>query len=67
MTDEKVTIDKYVIRDEKSPKIMIYDNERQMIICSCNTVNEEWNRALANIVLDELNTGNYEEVIEDES
>jgi hypothetical protein len=65
MTNESVKIDKYVIRDEKSPRIIIFDKELQLTICSFNTLVEEWNRALAGVVLDELNSGDYE-VIDDE-
>jgi hypothetical protein len=59
--NEKVMIDKYVVKDEKSPRIIIFDNELQKSICSFNTLNVEWNRALADILLDELNTGKYED------
>jgi hypothetical protein len=57
-----VKIDKYVILTEKSPKIIIFDNELQRNICSINTLDADDNVALAQILLDELNTGAYEPV-----
>ena len=60
-----VKIDRYQIRFEKSPKIVVFDNKLQKNICSLNTLKKDDNVALAQIVLDELNTGNYEE--EDDS
>ena len=60
MVNESVKIDKYVIKDEKTPKIIIFDNELQRNIVSVNTLVAEFNLALAGIILDELNTGKYE-------
>lgn len=56
-----VKIDRYSLSDEASPKIIIFDNKLQRNICSVNTLNRENNVLLANILLDELNTGKYEE------
>ena len=56
-----VKIDKYRLIDEKSPKIIIYDNELQRNIISVNTVDVDNNLALAEMILEELNTGKYEE------
>ncbi len=56
-----VQIDRYVIYETQGPKIVIYDKELERNICSVNTLNRENNVALANILLDELNTGKYEE------
>ena len=66
MTDEKVKIDKYVIVDEKSPRYMIYDNSIQKHIVSVNTLNRDDNLLLAEMILEELNTGKYEHDEEDE-
>ena len=55
-----VKIDKYVIIDEKSPKMIIFDKDNQKNIVSVNTLDSEINLALAEIILDELNTGKYE-------
>ena len=55
-----VKIDKYRLIDEKSPKIIIYDNELQRNIISVNTVDVDNNLALAGMILEELNTGKYE-------
>lgn len=55
-----VKIDKYRLIDEKSPKIIIYDNELQRNIISVNTVDVDNNLALAEMILEELNTGKYE-------
>ena len=72
MTDEAnmnsvgtVKIDKYVLKTEKSPKIIIFDNELQKNIVSVNTLVAENNLALAQMILLELNTGKYEPVDED--
>ena len=72
MTDEAnvngigtVKIDKYVLKTEKSPKIIIFDNELQKNIVSVNTLIAENNLALAQMILLELNTGKYEPVDED--
>lgn len=56
-----VLIDRYVVNDEQSPKVLIYDKKMERIIGSVNTLDKENNVALANILLDELNTGKYEE------
>ena len=56
-----VKIDRYQIRYEKSPKIVIFDNKLQKNICSLNTLDKDNNESLAQILLDELNTGKYEE------
>ena len=56
-----VQIDRYAIYESPSPKVIIYDKELERNICSVNTLNKENNVALANILLDELNTGKYEE------
>ena len=55
-----VKIDKYRLIDEKSPKIIIYDNELQRNIISVNTIDVDNNLALAEMILEELNTGKYE-------
>ena len=54
-------IDRYELNDEASPKIIVFDNKLQRNICSVNTLDKENNILLANILLDELNTGKYEE------
>jgi len=56
-----VQIDRYELNEEQSPKIIIFDNKLQKHICSVNTLDKEHNLALAGILLDELNTGKYEE------
>ena len=56
-----VQIDRYVIYEEQSPRVIIYDRELERNICGITTLNRENNIALANILLDELNTGKYEE------
>ena len=60
-----VKIDRYEIVDDKSPMMKVYDNKLQKTIATVNINNKEYNIALAQILLDELNTGHYEE--EDES
>ena len=60
-----VKIDRYELKFEQSPKIIIFDNKLQMNIASVNTKNKDNNVSLAQILLDELNTGHYEE--DDES
>lgn len=54
-------IDRYELNEEQSPKIIIFDNKLQRNICSVNTLDKENNILLANILLDEMNTGKYEE------
>lgn len=56
-----VKIDRYELKEEASPKIIVFDNKLQRNICSVNTLDKENNVLLANILLDELNTGKYEE------
>ena len=63
---ESVKIDKYVLKDEKSPRVLIFDKEIQQNIVSVNTLNNENNLLLAEMILAELNTGKYE-VVEDDS
>ena len=60
-----VKIDRYELKFEQSPKIIIFDNKLQMNIASVNTKDKDNNISLAQILLDELNTGHYEE--DDES
>ena len=60
-----VLIDRYVLNLENSPKVLIYDKMLERVICSVNTLDRENNVALGNILLDELNTGKYEEDDED--
>ena len=60
-----VLIDRYVLNLENSPKVLIYDKKLERVICSVNTLDRENNVALGNILLDELNTGKYEEDEED--
>ena len=60
-----VLIDRYVLNLENSPKVLIYDKKLERVICSVNTLDRENNVALGNILLDELNTGEYEEDDED--
>lgn len=62
---ESVKIDKYVLKDEKSPRVLIFDKEIQQNIVSVNTLNNENNLLLAEIILAELNTGKYEPVEDD--
>ena len=62
-----VLIDRYVLNLENSPKVLIYDKKLERVICSVNTLDRENNVALANILLDELNTGKYEEDDGDDS
>ena len=54
-----VKIDRYEIIVKES-KILIYDNKLQMSIASFYTKVKDNNLSLAQIVLDELNTGHYE-------
>lgn len=65
MSNESVKIDKYVLKTEKSPKIIIFDNDLQKNIVSVNTLNNEINLLLAGMILEELNTGKYEPVEDD--
>ena len=58
-----VKIDRYEIIEKESPKVIIYDNKLQMSIASIYTKIKEYNIALAQIILDELNTGHYEEEV----
>lgn len=58
-----VKIDRYELKFEQSPKIIIFDNKLQMNIASVNTKDKENNVSLAQILLDELNTGHYEEEV----
>ena len=62
---ESVKIDKYVLKDEKSPRVLIFDKEIQQNIVSVNTLNNENNLLLAEMILAELNTGKYEPVEDD--
>lgn len=62
---ESVKIDKYVLKDEKSPRVLIFDKEIQQNIVSVNTLNNEFNLLLAEMILAELNTGKYEPVEDD--
>ena len=55
-----VKIDRYELIVKES-KVVIYDNKLQMSIASIYTKVREHNMSLAQIILDELNTGNYEE------
>ena len=55
-----VKIDRYELIVKES-KIVIYDNKLQMSIASIYTKVKEYNMSLAQIILDELNTGHYEE------
>ena len=56
-----VKIDRYELKLEQSPKMIIFDNKLQMNIASVNTKDRDNNERLAQILLDELNTGHYEE------
>ena len=62
---ENVKIDKYVLVTEKSPKVIVFDNSIQRNIVSVNTLSDEDNLALAEMILAELNTGKYEPVEDD--
>ena len=62
---ENVKIDKYVLVTEKSPKVIVFDNSIQRNIVSVNTLSDEHNLALAEMILAELNTGKYEAVEDD--
>ena len=55
-----VKIDRYELIVKES-KIVIYDNKLQMSIASIYTKIKDHNMSLAQIILDELNTGHYEE------
>ena len=55
-----VKIDRYELVVKES-KVIIYDNKLQMSIASIYTKVKEHNMSLAQIILDELNTGHYEE------
>ena len=57
-----VKIDRYELIVKES-KIVIYDNKLQMSIASIYTKIKDHNMSLAQIILDELNTGNYEEEV----
>ena len=57
-----VKIDRYELIVKES-KVVIYDNKLQMSIASVYTNVKEYNMSLAQIILDELNTGNYEEEV----
>lgn len=56
-----VQIDRYVLNLESDPRVLIYDKKLERNIGSVNTLDKENNITLANILLDELNTGKYEE------
>ena len=55
-----VKIDRYELIVKES-KVVIYDNKLQMSIASIYTKVKDYNMSLAQIILDELNTGHYEE------
>ena len=55
-----VKIDRYELIVKES-KVVIYDNKLQRSIASVYTNVKEYNMSLAQIILDELNTGHYEE------
>ena len=57
-----VKIDRYELIVKES-KVVIYDNKLQMSIASIYTKVKEHNMSLAQIILDELNTGHYEEEV----
>ena len=57
-----VKIDRYELVVKES-KVVIYDNKLQMSIASIYTKVKEHNMCLAQIILDELNTGHYEEEV----
>lgn len=57
-----VKIDRYELIVKES-KVVIYDNKLQMSIASFYTKVKDNNLSLAQIVLDELNTGHYEEEV----
>ena len=57
-----VKIDRYELIVKES-KVVIYDNKLQMSIASIYTKVKDHNMSLAQIILDELNTGNYEEEV----
>ena len=57
-----VKIDRYELVVKES-KVVIYDNKLQMSIASIYTKVKEYNMSLAQIILDELNTGHYEEEV----
>lgn len=57
-----VKIDRYELVIKES-KVVIYDNKLQMSIASIYTKVKEHNMSLAQIILDELNTGHYEEEV----
>lgn len=57
-----VKIDRYELVVKES-KVVIYDNKLQMSIASIYTKVKEHNMSLAQIILDELNTGHYEEEV----
>ena len=54
-----VKIDRYELIVKES-KIVIYDNKLQKSIASIYTKIKDHNMSLAQIILDELNTGHYE-------
>lgn len=58
-----VKIDRYELKFEQSPKIIVFDNMLQRNICSVNMLDRDNNVLLVTILLNELNTGNYEEDI----
>ena len=58
-----VKIDRYEILGDKSPMMKVYDNKLQKTIASVSTNDKEHNMSLAQIILDELNTGHYEEEV----
>lgn len=64
---ESVKIDKYVLVTEKSPKMIVFDNSIQRNIVSVNTLSDEHNLALAEMILAELNTGKYEPIVESDT
>ena len=57
-----VKIDRYELIVKES-KVVIYDNKLQMSIASIYTKIKDHNMSLAQIILDELNTGHYEEEV----
>ena len=57
-----VKIDRYELVVKES-KVVIYDNKLQMSIASIYTKVKDYNMSLAQIILDELNTGHYEEEV----
>lgn len=57
----EIVIDDYMYGSKNGKCVGIKDNKKYEIIASFDTTNKEMNLKFAQMILDELNTGKYEE------